>query len=321
MAFDVSGLAAYVDQNRDGLIGKTVAGAKSTRVLDLQTGFKSAGAINRLDTDVILQDGSSCGRTASGTTTLDQRILTVGEITVAENLCVKDLNAKYTQHQVKPGSKDDEVPFEEEYTSLKTKKINQVNEVAIWQGDTDSVTVNLKRFDGLIKLIDAEASVIDGNTSAASSITSANVIGLVNDMYAAIPAALLEADGGDTDVGDLAILMGSDTFRTYVLALAAANLYHYDATNSNLEIMIPATNVKAMALGGITGTDRMFAGKIGSSGGFVVGVDLENEEEEFDMWYSKDDKVVKFDASWKMGTQIKWPEEIVEFTLGAEEVG
>lgn len=315
MAFDVQGLTDYVDENRDGLIGKTVAGAKSTRVLDLQTGFKSAGAINRLDTDVVLQDGSSCGFDASGTTTLDQRILTVGEIKVQEELCVRDLNKKYTQHQVKAGSKDDEVPFEQEYTGIKTKKINHTNEVAIWQGDTASATVNLKRFDGLIKIIDAEATVVDGNTSGATAITSANIIGLVNDMYAAIPSQLLEAEEGDTDVGDLAVLMGSDTFRTYVLALAAANLYHYDAKSTKMEIMIPATNVKAVALGGLTGTDRMFAGKIGTDGGFVVGVDLENEEEQYDMWYSKDDDVVKFSARYKMGTQIKFPEEIVEFTL------
>ncbi len=315
MAFDVTGLTDYVDENRDGLIGKTVAGAKSTRILDLQTGFKSSGAINRLDTDVVFQDGSSCGFNADGTTDLDQRILTVGEITVQEALCVKDLNKKYTQHQVKAGSKDDVVPFEQEYTKLKASKINHANEIAIWQGDTTSGDANLNKFDGLIKIIDAEAGIITGNTSGATAITSATIIGLVNDMYTAIPAALIEANDGDTDTGDLAVLMGSDTFRTYVLALAAANLYHYDAKSSNLEIMIPATNVKAVALGGLTGTDRMFAGRIGSEGGFVVGVDLENEEEEFDIWYSKDDKVVKFDASWKMGTQIKIPEEIVEFTL------
>ena len=315
MAFDVTGLNDYVDENRDGLIGKTVAGAKSTRILDLQTGFKSAGAINRLDTDVVFQDGSSCGRTPDGTTVLDQRILTVGEIKVEEDLCVKDLNKKYTQHQVKAGSKDDEVPFESEYTGMKVKKINKASEVAIWQGDTASGNANLNRFDGLIKIIDAEATVVTGNTSAATAITSVNIIGLVNDMYAAIPSDLIEAEEGDEAVSDLAVLMGSDTFRTYVLALAAANLYHYDAKSTNLEIMIPATNVKAIALGGLTGTDRMFAGRIGTEGGFVVGVDLENEEEEYKMWYSQDDDVVKFSVRYKMGTQIKFPEEIVEFTL------
>ena len=316
MSFDVTALTDYVDENRDGLIGKTVAGSKSVQILDLQTGYKSSGAINRLDTDVVFQDGSGCGRTANGTTTLDQRILVVGEIKVEEDLCVKDLNKKYMQHQVKAGSKDDVVPFEKEYTTLKVKKINAASEEAIWQGDTTSGTANLNKFDGLIKIIDAEAGVITGNTSGASAISSANIIGLINDIYAAIPASLLEGgDNGDEPLDDLAILMGSDTFRTYTLALTAANLFHYDGKPSKLEIVIPGTNVRAIAVGGLTGTDRMFAGRIGSDGGFVIGVDLENEEEEFDIWYSKDDKVVKFDAAWKMGTQIKFPEEIVEFTL------
>ena len=200
--------------------------------------------------------------------------------------------------------------------NIKVKKINQANEVAIWQSDTLSGTPNLARFDGLIKIIDAEVTVVTGNTSAATAITSANIIGLINDIYKVIPAALLEAnDDGDEDTGDLAVLVGSETFRTYTLALAAANLFHFDAKSTKMEIFIPATNVKVVALGGLTGTDRMFAGRIGSDGGFVIGVDLENEEESFDMWYSMDDKVVKFDTTWKMGTQIKFPEEIVEFTL------
>lgn len=315
MAFDVSELNDYVDENRDGLIGRTVGGSKSIKILDLQTGFKSSGAINSLDTDVVLQDGSVCGRTASGTTKVSQRILTVGEIAVHEDLCVKTLNKKYTQHQVKAGSKDDEVPFAKEYTDLKTRKISKVNEIAIWQGDKASGNANLNKFDGLIKIIDAATGVVEGNTSGAAAITKDNIIDLINDVYTVIPADLLEAEDGDKDTGDLAVLVGSDTFRTYALALSKANLYHYDAKSPNMELMIPATTVKVIALGGLTGTDRMFAGRIGSEGGFVVGTDLENEEETFDMWYSKDDKVVKFDAEYKLGTQIKFPEEIVEFTL------
>lgn len=315
MAFDVTALTDYVDQNRDGLIGKTVAGSKSTRILDLQTGFKSAGTINRIDTDVVFQDDSGCGRTPNGTTVLDQRTLTVGEIKVEEDLCPKDLNKKYTQHQVKAGSKDDEIPFEQDYTNLKVRKINRASEIAIWQGDTTSGSANLNKFDGLIKIIDAEATVIDGNTSAATAITAANVRGLVRDMYDALPADLIEFEDGDEPVDDLAVLCGSDTFKLYIKALEDANLFHYSAENSKLEINIPGTTAKLVALGGLTGTDRMFAGRIGSEGNFVIGVDLENEEEEFEMWYSKDDKVVKFDANWKMGTQIKWPEELVEFTL------
>ena len=74
-------------------------------------------------------------------------------------------------------------------------------------------------------------------------------------------------------------------------------------------------NVKLVALGGLTDTDRIFAGRIGSDGGFVVGTDLENEEEQFTMEYSSYHDVVAFTDRYKMGTQIKFPSEIVEFTL------
>jgi hypothetical protein len=209
---------------------------------------------------------------------------------------------------LKAGSKDDEIPFEKEYTEMKVAKISAVNEVAIWQGDTTSGDVNLNKFDGLLKLIDAEAAVIDGNTTGATSITSANIIAIINGVYESIPAELLAK-------GDVAILAGSDTFRTYSMALVAANMYHYNGESQNMEIILPGTNVKLIALEGLTGTDRIVAGRIGSEGAFIVGTDLENEEETFEMWYSKDDKVVKFDVAYKMGTQIKFPFEIVEFTL------
>jgi hypothetical protein len=315
MAFDLTDLSDYVDENREGLIGKTVTGGKSIKILDLQTGFKSAGNINRMDTDAIFQDGSACGRTPLGTTSLSPRTLTVGEIKVEEDLCPKDLNKKYTQHQVKAGSKDDEIPFAKEYTDKKIQKINKAKEVAIWQGDILSGDGQLNKFDGLIKLIDAEVTVIDGNVTAATAITVANVIAIVRGMYDSLPADLIEAEDGENTLTDLAVLCGSDVFRLYITALENANLYHYTAENKNLEYPIPGTNARLIALGGLTGTDRLFAGRIGDDGGFVVGVDLENEEEDFDLWYSKEDKVVKFDAAWKMGTQIKWPEEIVEFTL------
>jgi hypothetical protein len=307
MSFDLTGLTDYVDETRPGLIGKVIADPKSAQILDLQTGYKSAGDIHTLDTDVVLQV-DACGRTASGTTTLAKRTLTVGAIKVEEDLCPKELNAKYTQHMLKAGSKEDAIPFEKEYTEMKTAKISEVNEVAIWQGDTDSATVNLKRFDGLIKIIDAEGAVIDGNTGNETTKTSANIIKIINAIEAAIPSKLISK-------GDVAVLLGYDDFRLYTQALVAANLFHYDGAAANMEIFIPGTNVKAIALDGLTGTDRVFAGRIGTQGGFVVGTDLENEEETFDMWYSKDDKIVKFDVSYKLGTQIKFPFEIVEFTL------
>jgi len=304
MALDVSTITGYVDENKNELIAATVAGATSAQLLNLQTGYKSSGTINVLDTDVVLQ-ADSCGRTPSGTTSVTQRILSVGEIKVEEDLCVKVLNKTYLQHAVKAGSKDDVLPFEADYTSLKAEKIANAMETAIWQGDTGSGTVNLKRFDGFLKIIDAEGSVIDGNTGALTAITSTNIEAAVDGVYDAIPAELLSKD-------DTAIFMGHDTFRLYSRAVRNANYFHIAPEAGITSMNVAGTNVKIYAVEGLNGTSRIIAGR---TSGFIVGVDLENEEETFDMWYSMDDKVVKFDAAFKMGVQVAFPSEIVEFTL------
>lgn len=307
MALDLTGLPDYVDQTRDELLKAVVAGAKSVSILDLQTGYKGPADIHIFDTDVVFQADTGCGRTPDGTTAITKRTLTPGPIKVEENMCTKDLNKKYTQHQIKAGSADNEIPFAQEYMDLKVKKINVASDKAIWQGDTLSGDDNLKQFDGLLKIIDA-ATVVTGNTSGATAISSANIIGLINDIYEAIPTEVLEA-------GNVAIMLGTDTFRLYTMALTAANLFHYDGKSAGMEIIIPGTEVKVIALGGLSGTNRIITGIIGTEGDFIVGVDLENEEESIEMWWSQDDKIMKFDTNWKMGTQIKFPAQIVEFTL------
>jgi hypothetical protein len=46
-----------------------------------------------------------------------------------------------------------------------------------------------------------------------------------------------------------------------------------------------------------------------------LGVDLENEEEEFKFWYSEDFDLVRFKYRFKMGVQVSQVQEIVKFTL------
>ena len=306
MSLNVDDLSDYVDENRDPLLSAAIAGARTAQRFTIQTGFKNSGAVNNLETDVVFQVDTG-GRTPSGVTKLSQRILTVGAIKVEEDLDVKDLNKTYQMHNMKAGSKDDVLPFEQEYTELKSKKISEALEVAIWQGDTDSVVVNLNKFDGFLKIIDADGNVnvIDGNPSDASTIDKDNILGIIDDIYELIPTALLTKD-------DVEICMGFDVFRIYTQALKDANLFHYNANAEDFVILIPATKVKAVALEGLDGTSRIITVRTSMS---IIGTDLEHEEEEYDLWYSKDDKVMKFDAAFKYGTQVAFLKEIVEFTL------
>ena len=309
MAFNVTGLTDYTNQQSTDLVLKSLFGSKTAAVLQaagqVQVGVKSAEALNILTGDVYFQ-ADGCGYTASGNTTFTQRNITVGKIKVEETLCPKTLEAKWMQTQIAAGSPE-AVPFEEQIGNDKATRIAKLLEVAMWQGDTatSNTNPNTNRFDGFNKVIDDAAASVDGNTTSATAITTSNVEALVDDMYNALPADIADAD-------DLVVFVGIDTFKKYSTALRASNLFHYAADSEGMEMMIPATNLKMIAVGGLDGTDRMFAGRLSN---FFVGTDLANEEEEYRFWYSQDNDEVRFRATMKYGVQIAFPEQLVEFTL------
>ena len=310
MAFNVSALSNYTNEQSTELVVKSLFGSKTAAVLQaagqVQVGVKSAEALNILSSDVFFQ-ADGCGYTASGNTTFTQRVITVGAIKVEETLCPKTLEAKWMQTQIAPGSPE-AVPFEEQIGSEKASRIAKLLEVAMWQGDTatSNTNPNTNRFDGFNKIIDAaSASTVAGNTSSATAITVANVEGLVDDIYNVIPADIADAD-------DLVLFVGIDTFKKYTTALRASNLFHYAADSEGMEIMIPATNVKMIGVGGLSATNRMFLSRLSN---LFVGTDLANEEEEYRFWYSQDNDEVRFRATMKYGVQIAFPDQLVQFTL------
>jgi hypothetical protein len=310
MAFNVSALANYTNEQSTELVLKSLFGSKTAAILQaagqVQVGVKSAEALNILTSDVYFQtDG--CGYTASGNTTFSQRNITVGKIKVEETLCPKTLEAKWMQTQIAAGSPTS-VPFEEQIGQDKANNIAKLLEIAMWQGDTATTNTNpnTNKFDGFVKLIDAaSASTIAGNTSSATSITVANVDDLIDNIYNVIPADI-------SDASDIVLWVGIDTFKKYTTALRNNNLFHYAADSDGMEIMIPATNVKMVAVGGLNGTNRMFLGRLSN---FFVGTDLANEEEDYRFWYSQDNDEVRFRATMKYGVQFAFPDQIVQFKL------
>jgi len=316
MAFDVSTLAAYTEQNEALLVTSSVLGAKTASLIksagNVMVGVKSAETINIMDTDAIFQSGGSCGFTASGSTSFTQRTVTVGKIKVNEALCPKDLESKYLQKALPTGSMYDSIPFEQEFADKKAKRIAAQLETAIWQGDTDSVNVNLNKFDGLVKLIGAASGVVAANASTyisgapLSSITAANVISIFDGVYKAIPAQVVAAD-------DMTIFCGQDVFRTYTIALKNENMFHYTVdAKADSEFVLPGTSIKVVAVAGLNGTNKIYALRLSN---LFLGTDLLNEEEKFEIFYAKEADQVRFVSEFKMGVNIAFPDEVVKFIL------
>jgi hypothetical protein len=314
MALDLSGLTNYVKENELQLTSAAIFSAKTASLIEaqgnVQVGIKSAETINVMTTDAVFQAGGTCGFSSSGTTTITQRTITVGKIKVQESICPKTFEAKYTQKALREGSSYDYMAYAEEYSAQKVERIGAALETAIWQGDTASGTANLARFDGLIKIIDdlgfgGAGDPIDGNAADLTTLTSDNVIAAVDSIFVALPAALL-------DKTDVVIFAGNDTFREYVLALRAANLFHYPVDAANMELVIPGTNVKLIGVNGLNGTDKMFGVSMAN---LYLGTDLLNEQDRFELFYAKEADEMRFVVEFKMGVQVAFPDEVVYWKL------
>jgi len=313
MAFNVTALAAYTKTNENLLVTRSFFEPKTASRMQILTGVKSTIQVPALSDSLIWQNGDACGFSASGDTTISARVLTVGRIKVNKEWCINDLETKYTQLLLSPGSNYDALPggidaaFVE--TILGTTKEDV--EKAIWKGDTASSSSQLKQFDGLVKIINAASGTVQANATpfiatAVTAITAANIISVVQAVYSAIPVEIL-------DKPDLTVYMGVDNFRTYQLALTNANLFNFIATDNALgQMKIHGTNVTVVSTPGLTGTNAIYALR---DSNMFLGVDLENEQEDFKFWYSEDFDLVRFKYRTKLGVQVSQVQEIVKFTI------
>jgi hypothetical protein len=238
-ALNVSGLVNYVNENEEILLTKSLFSGKTADIIanegNLMLGVKTVEKVAILGSDAIFQDGTGCTRVSSGATTLTQRAVTVGTIAVIEDICVNDLEPKYTANLLQRGANQNKLPFEQEYSDLKAHAVARQLEIAIWQGDTAHGNVNLNKFDGFIKIIDAAGSAVAANTAAFiasgapistnTGITLGNVKAIVNAGWLALPADVTGQD-------DIREFCGWDTFNKFINAFTDQNLFNFAPTGS-----------------------------------------------------------------------------------------
>lgn len=308
MSLNVAGLTAYVDQTKMELIRKFVLEGRSASFLTIQPDIKSSASINILSSQLVAQAGG-CGFTNEGTTILSQQPLTVCPLKVNESICLDTLEQYYTQYMMNPGSYNTQIPFEQTYVLDKIANISSLIDTLIWQGDT-SLTGQTGLCDGYITLAETtySGSVINGNTSSATAITANNIISLIDNMSASINVNIINMD-------DLYLYVGYDTYRTYQIALRNANLFHYNGQQDqgeNFSQLIPGQNIRVIALKGLNGTNKMF---LSTKSNMYYGVDMLNDYENFELFFSQDFQEVRMVAKWKMGVNAAFWDMVSYFSL------
>lgn len=291
MAINTSALTQYVEEQRLPLIRKTVFAAPSTRYFNLQTGIKHSAALNIINTEVVFGDGATCGWNESGSTAFSQRILEVGNFKVNMSFCDKAMLKYWMGYDVRVAAGQKSLPFEEDFVESIIDGVRVKLENLIWNGkkSTDGM-------DGLLTILDAaSASTIKPTLASGDTIYEKTI-----KVYKAIPAGKLES---------ASIFMGVDSFRDLVLELTAKNLYHYNPeVDSNLEIVLPGTSTRVRGVAGLNGKKAIVA----SDGeNIYFGVDMEGDEERFDLWYSQDNQEFRLAINFNAGVQVAFPDEVV----------
>ena len=287
---NLSQLSVYVDENKLGLIRKSVLGAKTTNYLNLQTGVVGKTKINLLDTTVQFGDGSACGWNEAGTSTITQREINPAPIKVNMSFCDKAMQKYFMNHQITVAAGRSTLPFEEDFIAGVVEGVGKKLEDAIWNG----VTINETHYDGFVQIV--TKSVTTGST----------VYDSVKNLYNGIPSASLM---------DTVIFIGIDGFRSLAGELTAKNLYHYDPkVDEAFEMILPGTTTRVIGVPGLDGSNKAYA--INTKHAFY-GTDMQNDNETFDFWYSKDNQEFRLAINFVAGVQVAFPDENSYVTLTA----
>lgn len=305
MAINVSNLTTYVDEQRLPLLRKAVLGARTAYHFYLMTGVKGATALNLLSTNVEFGDGYDCGWNEAGESTLSQRVLTPGAISVNMSFCDKKLLKTWANHEVRVAAGQKTLPFEEDFMKGVGESIAAKLEKAIWQGDTASEDANLNKFDGIIKI--ASGATLGATVTYATGDT---VSATVAKVYDAIPAEAFNK-------GEVVLYMGADKYRKYIQELIAnGNLVITTGIQDVAmpdSVLIPGTDVRVIYVDGLNGTGKMYASY---KDNFVYGVDLTDDAEKYDFWYSQDNREHRLAVEFIAGVQVAYPDMVVAAKQG-----
>lgn len=298
----------FTDELREKLLAKMVFEGRTAEIVKVIPGVKRAITLNLL-ANTAAPTTATCGWTPNPSNkyvNLDQKVLEVCPLEIKDAICPKDFEQLYLGMYMKNNK---EVPFEELIAESYINKAKNANEKMIW--DKGGCT------DGLLAMIGTDANVIDASTDVASASTA---IEAVNALIAnANPDILMHSDK--------VVFTSYAMYNAYASELRATNLYiqpnYQNGEGANYEMYIPGTDIRLIAIAGMDNLSMTLGSGYAVNGvaqpmiltyadNIVLGTDMLNDEEMFDMWYSRDNDEVRVNIQYKLGWNFYFGEHIVK---------
>ena len=290
---DLKLLPDYINEHKDELFVKSTLGAKTLDYVEIMPNVKYKDALNFLDSEVVLQDGSKCGWNPKGSDVFSQRFIETKAVEVEKEFCWKDFEKKYMNYQLLWEAGREKLPFEEKIAQSNMNAIQEAVEDLVWNGDE-----NLG-IDGFIKNISAEEvyARVDFESGATASAK-------VDAMVAALTIGMLKKG--------VNIYMSYTDFRNYIQeqnGACCANKPVIDAASESIKYfgdsritLIPVLGLENAA------NDEMVAS---TPDGLVYATDVEGSDRAYRMWFDEKEEKFMFRVLFRAGTAVKFVDEVV----------
>lgn len=313
MAFDVTALSPFVNEQQFPLLTKALAGGRTAELMRKQLGVKGPTTVNLMDVDVnMAQAGATCSFDADGDVTFTQQTIDAKHVKINMEFCPKKLENYYLSTQLAPGAIQDSMPFEEVFSNYLVEKIQDEIEKIIWQGDgSGSSGTNLDMFDGILQetagFTDCNTAAYNGSTLS-SPLTVADMVEAIQRVYALSPSAAVAQN-------DFKIFVGLDKFRLAAAGLldgsgltsTGGQLANYASDFDPFRLVYPGTNIEVIGVNGLTGLNGVYGASLNN---LVLGLDLEEDSSNLEVWYSKDNRSIRVACEFIMGTQVAFPDQV-----------
>lgn len=305
--YDVSDLENWKDNTLPNITADLVETSDFLSELTLEEGVKGTTQIGLLSANISLQAKANCTPSPDGSVILTGVDLTTKPLYMGIEFCNEDLNKKMTQVLNALGMKmqEGQLPapldtiLQAYLTKVGQKKANRI----VWLGDTTSLDPDLLHFDGLVKILDNHADVLE-TPSIFATIDDTNGYDAVKELYKTIPAEVFDAQ----------MPINIYTGRTEALAILEQynNSHPYTQVTpteigGTLTFKIPTTGVTVKTNPALNGLNRMYAVVLPLT---FLGTD-QREDETFEMKYDNYREKLKAEASFRLGTNIVWGQYFV----------
>lgn len=295
-AWNVSGLSAYVKENRDDILRKVVLEGDTISKMAKQLGIKTKERLHYFNLDPVFQNGAGCGFSAQGATNLTEKDIEVAPIKVNMEWCNDDLLGKFAEYLVRFGANAnaENLAFEQLISDELVKNINKSMEEAVWQG------VKANDFiDGLL-------------TQAAADANTVKVTLTGNSLYAKVKAVIMAIPEEILD--DAVVFVSPANFRKLVFELLEMNNFHIAPEEIEKgEFYFPGTTIAIHKTLGMTGVDDKIYASTWEN--MVYGTDMMDDKEELRFWFSDDDDLHRLKVKWVSGVSTYFSDYVV---LGSE---